>query len=329
MADPRSPARWRTPASIAAAVLLVLAAGHTLAWWVISGRVEAAVPGQLDAAAANGWRVQVERTARAGWPWRAGAMLHGVTAATYLGPTAIVVRLPRLEAALSLTAVRHVVMEAPDHATVAADGAPPINLTWGSAHLLAPLDGGPLTVQAREIEAAAPAAPPLRAATLDAVFSAALLDAAITGLAPQPALPPPFDGPAQLRLHMTASPPFPSAATPADAARQWRQAGGRLDVPAVSLQWGPLEVQGKAHGGLDPLLRPAGEGELAARGLPAFLTAAAAAGWIPPAAARAAAAVVGVLSLSARSGPIRVPVSLAEGTLAVAGFPVARLPQPR
>jgi hypothetical protein len=106
----------------------------------------------------------------------------------------------------------------------------------------------------------------------------------------------------------------------------WRAAEGRLDLTRLALRWGKLDVVANAQLQLDAQLQPAGEGTVQAVGLPETFDALAAAGMMPAGTARAARAVAALMARPP-DGEVELPVTLAERTLSVARFPVARLPE--
>lgn len=60
--------------------------------------------------------------------------------------------------------------------------------------------------------------------------------------------------------------PMPSGA-PEHALRQWREAGGTLDLNELRLVWGPLDLSGEATLALDSRMRPEGAGTARVSGL--------------------------------------------------------------
>ncbi len=111
----------------------------------------------------------------------------------------------------------------------------------------------------------------------------------------------------------------------------WRDHGGALDLSALHLRWGPADLRLAARLTLDAALLPAGEGRLLLVGAREVIAAAGAAGALPP---QGVAAARGLLPLLQRTPPgggppvIEAPIRLAGGGLAVAGFPLLRLPRP-
>ena len=126
---------------------------------------------------------------------------------------------------------------------------------------------------------------------------------------------------------------------------RWRRAGGTVRLTAARLRWDQLDLSASARLGLDPLLRPEGEGMAMVAGYAPALDTLAANGALSNDAALAAK---GVLSLLAAAGPqggqaggqggahgapagapagaLLLPFVLRDGRLMMDGMPLARLP---
>jgi hypothetical protein len=109
---------------------------------------------------------------------------------------------------------------------------------------------------------------------------------------------------------------------------RWRDAGGRLEIGRLTLEWGPLAVEGKGSLGLDRRLRP--EGEIASRmsGLPGTLDRLVAAGLLKAEQAR----LVKLALLALADGTdgqgrpvVALPITLQGGRLYLGPAPVLRL----
>ena len=119
----------------------------------------------------------------------------------------------------------------------------------------------------------------------------------------------------------------PPAATAQASAQAWRDGGGEVEIAHAALSLDSLEASFEGRFGLNAALLPSGSGVLSARGLLPLLVTLSASGAIAPPVARA---VRGVLSvMQSADGSVRLPVSVADGSVAVAGFPLLRLPPPR
>lgn len=96
-----------------------------------------------------------------------------------------------------------------------------------------------------------------------------LLDVDIAGLMLSDRFQVPFSGPADLRTRAAIEGGLPSY-DPAGLAL-WRDAGGVVDVRALSIFWAPLDLRGNGAFALDRNLRPQGAASISAAGLPATL----------------------------------------------------------
>jgi hypothetical protein len=78
--------------------------------------------------------------------------------------------------------------------------------------------------------------------------------------------------PADLGLDLTATQVSGvPARSVADELERWRQAGGQLEVPRLTVAKGPRRIEGKGQFGLDEVHRPQGRADLAATGLGGLL----------------------------------------------------------
>jgi hypothetical protein len=109
---------------------------------------------------------------------------------------------------------------------------------------------------------------------------------------------------------------------------QWRDAGGRLEIGRLDLEWGPLALQGEGSLGLDRRLRP--EGEIASRmgGLPGTLDRLVAAGLLK--ADQAGLVKIALLALAdgtdGKGRPaVALPITLQDGRLYLGPAAVLRL----
>ena len=115
---------------------------------------------------------------------------------------------------------------------------------------------------------------------------------------------------------------------PKDALARWRDAGGKLELHQVALQWGPLELSGEGTVSLDRDLRPLGAFTTRIAGLAETLDALAAAGLIEPqqsfAIELALMALAGQRDAQGRT-VVSLPVSFQGGRLYLGPVPLLRL----
>ncbi len=331
---PSHPSRWLI---LLAALPLLVAAAHGLLWLWLVGRLEAGLDHWATAQRAAGGQVGHGPATRGGWPWAASLTLPMLR---LVDPGGLAWQGTALELRLALPW--------PTRLALAASGAQqlevgPAVLPFTTTSLTGslPLLPGPqpLRLQAEALAAATPAGPLLlrRAAlALATQPGGSLLDLALEGLA-LPALPAATAalGPeiGRVALQLALAGPLPLAAlqggVPSTSqAMAWRDAGGRLELRALDVVWGPVQAGGTGELTLDPTLQPTARATLRLAGLVETLDALLAAGLLTPANARGLRTMVQLLQLApAEPGPPRLnlPLLLRDRTLSVAGFTLLRL----
>ena len=309
-------------------LVALLAAAHSAAWLVASNQILQNLPTIRAAATEEGWTLDTGAATRTGWPLAATIRLANVSARRTLDAAGTLAwSADHLDVSLrpnDVTAL-HLTTAGPQRLT--AGDAPPLALDLTAADLRIPLDGdAPLHLVATGLQATIDAqtshAQTLQAAQIEARFDPVALAGSATGLTVAPPLPPPFDRPATFSLRAVTAPPLPFRGTAAD----WRAAGGTVEIREMALDDGTLKASGHLEAKLDSALQPALQGTLRVEGAPAMLDAAARAGLVAPGPASAIKAVLAVLTLGARGGPVDLPVTLRDRTLAVAQFPLLRVP---
>jgi hypothetical protein len=315
---------------LAAGVLVAIVVLDTVLWWAATRQIEAAAPGVAEMAARAGWLIESGAPTRGGWPFAATVQFPAVKAMRPLGGTTIRWTAPSVAITLRPWAPRVLLVAATGTQTFSLGEAAPLAVQAGVAEVRVPLAGGPSVFAFRDVaigpENGRPGHDGVRVAHLTGEVEALAAGFTADGVAISPALQPPFDGPLAVSggLHLTSG--FPDAATPQASALAWREAGGRAEVPAMTLRWGPLVIAGSAQGGLDAQLQPQGQMRLQVTGAAQVLDAAGRAGLLAPGPAAAARAVLSLLALAAHGGPVPIPISLADRTLTVGQFPLLRLP---
>lgn len=138
-------------------------------------------------------------------------------------------------------------------------------------------------------------------------------------------LPPAF-GPevARARAQISINGALPWTLPPPQALATWRDQGGTIDVRALSLEWGRLNMTGEGTVALDDAMRPMGALTAKLSGYEVLLQAARDDGQITPGAANAAKAVLGLLA-AANGGMLSVPVRLQDGEAFLGPVLIARL----
>ena len=134
---------------------------------------------------------------------------------------------------------------------------------------------------------------------------------------------------AALGGHGTIDGPLPGAGSPRQRLRTWQKAGGTLRLRQAALRWGPLTASLDAQLGLDPDLRPAGQGEAMVRGYDQALDTLAANHALSNDSVVAAKAVLSLLADAPdhqAAGTVAIPFTLRAGRLDADGMPLLRLP---
>ncbi|MEE9208932.1 MAG: DUF2125 domain-containing protein [Kiloniellales bacterium] len=103
---------------------------------------------------------------------------------------------------------------------------------------------------------------------------------------------------------------------PAEALARWRDAGGLIEIAALTLVWGPLELAAEGTAALDQELRPQGAFTARIHGLPETLDAFAAHGLIEPGVAlalRFTALVLATRKDASGRAVVELPITLQDG----------------
>ncbi len=324
MRDAARRARRRWPAWLAGAG--VLAAGvHGAGWFVITGRIEAAIPAFVAAAAGRGFDIRHGPVRRSGWPWAAEVDVADVVAEHI--PLDLRWHADRVSVAFRLRDSKGLTISPVGPQVIEVAGSGPLAVEGGMERLRIPFAAGaPAEASFRDVVVRAEDGRGLRISELEAEAAGGAA-AGRASVQPLQAFPTPFDRQADIAARLVMLPPWPGGAMSAGAAAAWQAGQGRLDVPEFSLVWGPLQVSGAGSGGLGRALQPRFEARLRLRGVGEALDAAAQAGVVARSPAAAAKAVFAVLSLASGGGPVTVPARLEDGLASVANFPLLRVPR--
>ncbi len=312
---------------VAAASLVAI---DTTVWLWACSRLAQGLQDYLGVAQSQGWSVHADAPVRAGWPLAAAVELPAftLTADPAAFPGGALWTADRLRIQLPFTAPKALHVLAEGAQTLRLEGLPVLAFHAQTMHLQAALDGAaPPLLSIAALQAELPwGSMTVERGTVQFPFDAVLLDAARIGVPGGigRALGVPVE---QLRVRAALTRPIPPGPTPAAQARAWRDAGGRVDAPEISMHWGPLGVSGHAVIALDSRLQPLGDGSFAVTGAPQALDELGRAGVLPPGTVTAVKAVLTLLGAPTPGAPVQLPVQLRDGILAVARFPLLRLPQ--
>jgi hypothetical protein len=331
--------RRRLILSLSAAALVI--GGHTLLWRWSEARLESGFAAWRTAQRQAGWTIVSGTPARAGWPLAARLDIPRMILADGAPgqPAPLRWAADRVSLTVDFSSPGTLVIGFGGTQTVELAGAPPISLTAGHMDATTPLNAATPTEAAMDVDIG-----DLRATLPSGTLTVTRLqlhgDAsqAFSLSAGDIALPPPEPGGNwPLGAHIAslviagsvigAIPPTPGLYA---AAAAWRSAGGRIDLPHVSIGWGPLGITGTAKLRLDAQMQPDATARLRIVGYDAALDALAAAGSLTRPAADAAKAVLGLIARTPDGGGVKLvdaPVTLHAGRLSVGQFPLVRLPE--
>lgn len=124
--------------------------------------------------------------------------------------------------------------------------------------------------------------------------------------------------------------PLPRGGTPAQAAIQWRDGGGTIEVGALRVDWGKLAVNASATLALDEQLQPMGTGAARIVGQTEALDALVDSGALTPRAAQMVRTMIALFAAPAAQpigdGAVEIPLTLQDRRLLTRQLPLGRVP---
>ncbi|MFB9969961.1 DUF2125 domain-containing protein [Pseudoroseomonas cervicalis] len=324
--------RRRLPRLLAGLVLL-LAALHGLAWFLIAGRLEQEALRWAEARRAEGWRIEHGAPQRGGWPLAASVTLPEPRLSL---PEGLSWQAGALRLSLRAGASWDRLRLEPEGAQALRLG--PVDLPYTAARvaaeipLRAPFQGVPLRAEALRL---GPPGETLEVEQLDGTLLAGGDPRAVLLSASGLLLPAPTPLGQRIEaatLDAALTGPLPSGPDLARRAAAWRDAGGALELRGLTLRWGGAAASAAATLALDAALQPAGAGTLRLAGAERLLEALVQSGSL---AARNASLARALLPLMQRPDPaggppqLEVPAALENRTLSVARLNLLRLPELR
>ena len=319
-----------TPRRAGIAVLAVLAlvlAVDTAAWFWATARMAVVWEDWRAQAAAEGVQVQSAPPTRSGWPFAAALDLAAATADTGLATWSA--GLVRVSLSPLHPTTLAIAVEGPQ--SVRLNGLPPVAVTAGAlTGAVALREPGAISFEGHGISAK------FGTGVLDigdvvGRIEADGLEVALSRLS-VPAAGLPFGGAidrATARLHVTGrlGPTRAGAAPdPVAVARAWADAGGRLVVDDASVLWGKLDAQAHFTVALDSTLQPVGSGTVRMTGYHAAIDALVRAGTISANAARVVGTILDLMATSTEPAVVDVKLSLRDGLLSMGAIPLQRFP---
>lgn len=298
-----------------------VAAVHGVGWAYVTGRMQAEYAAALDGMRQAGWSVVTEAPQRAGWPSSAALRLGAVQVDGTGAGLPVRWRAEQVRIALHATSpgTLHVVPAGAMYLGVGSfpdcriDAGMLEGTTDGSAYdltargLLIEGSGGSVAIEGLQAHAAG-----------------LMIEATLIGAAPSPSLRLPAVGRWSIEASLTE--PWPAGSNPAVQAATWRDSGGTVIVSHAQGRAEALAVDAAGTARLDDTLQPVLSLTAKVSGYRPALDKLVAAGVVTAPAATAARAVLGLLSGHDAQAPATVPVRLDRGVLAIAEFPLLRLP---
>lgn len=318
---------------LAGIVVLVLLALDTVAWWLLTSRLQAEASAWRQDRVAAGYQVTAGVPSRGGWPLRASLTLPDVAVAAGDPGTANAVAWRTGEVRLVYAPWRpaelSVVLEGAQ--TLQFGTAPALTVQVENLDLLVPLDAAGqangFVTRARHLQIPLPGGR-LGVDSLWLDLAPAAFHLSLSSLVlPDPGLPLGVTvNTLEVQAHSTIA--LPEQRDPAVAAAKWRDAGGQLVVSAAALQWGPLDVHGTASFALDRSMQPMGNGTVHITGYAQAAEALARAGIISRNDAKVAATLLGLLSHQGNDGVSQadLPFTLHDGLVMAGAIPLLKLP---
>lgn len=329
-------------------VCTLLAAGWTVAWQVVSLRVEATLQAWIEQRRALGDRIEHGPLVLGGYPLTVTVTMKEVHWTRENGPTLLTAAAPELVTAARIWSPLSLTVHPTAGARASAAGS------WGSLTGDAELAEAVVAfgrraperidLRLRNLDLTGPGGVRLaRVATLDATIdpdpegdpnavagavpTTLAVTAHATGVRPAGAEQLPFDGPAVVVVKAALRGSMdPTAGLPGLA--MWRDAGGVIDVHRLSVSWSPVDLVGDGTVALDAALRPEGAGVAEIQGVAEALDRLVAQGRMKPGQAALLKLAAIAASQPAEDGSgqrLRAPVTVQDGTLRVGQIAIAKV----
>ncbi|HKM64583.1 MAG TPA: DUF2125 domain-containing protein [Acidisphaera sp.] len=341
---------------VSTALLLIFAValvGEFAYWRVAVDRLQTGFDDWAAARTRAGWTIRAGKPVAGGWPLSATLTMPDVTLSATGATLPVGVSWHADKASLSVD------LFSPTHLRIEPDGAQSLRFGDGPA---IPYEADRLTVSVplnepgptSEVEVRGSGIEGKKGADADATgFGVELLSAHLRATADANAKEPAFaaviaaesvsvrpdavaplgaafgDRMPSVVIEALLTGPVPPPGDPAQRARQWRDAGGRLDITRIVLGWGTLALHGRGSMTLDAGLQPSGSGDAQVVDYSAAIDSLTRAHVIGAGAALSARAVLSVVSQASDNSDIRsadVPVTLKDGILMLDRFPLVRVP---
>ncbi|MSO88800.1 MAG: DUF2125 domain-containing protein [Rhodospirillaceae bacterium] len=344
----------RRPLFIVLAILAVVVAAWSGAWFYVAGRIQGGFETWVETQRENGTAVEYGVAAVSGYPWRWQMRIDGPVARSaapvaweWQGESILAELLPWRPDRIALTFPGlHRLSITRDGAILPVAGradSPRGELRLGANGLITALEldlGGLEVALARGVDVPeriradragmtvllpppSPDRPPHLSPSLEVVLAAekvtfpdgsgVALGAAIGVVGVEASL-------------MGVIPPGPGD----QGLRAWRDDGGTVELKSLRLVWGKLDLAMNGTLALDGEMRPLGALTAVIRGYAETVDVLVARGLLRANQAAAAKLVFGLMARTPPEGgppQINVPVAAQDGTLSLAGFPIAALPR--
>lgn len=319
-----------------AAVALPLGAGHTAYWFWATQQLQVGFDRWVALRRASGLIVQAGTARTGGWP---GAATLSV-AATVLeerGPGGALWQSERIVLRVDLHNPTTLHINSEGNQRLRLPDAREVPFSAALLRVTFPLNpGAPVSVdvEVEGLQARLPADEEITLGSLtargDLRPTAPTLTVRAKDIRLPMALMPAFGGHIDaiaLDAALNGAPPL--AAMPFEAARHWRDTGGKLEIAQLHVKADSFAMTGDGSLTLDAQLQPVGSGTARISGHAALLDALVTAHLMEPRAARGAKAMLNLLARpdpAGGPGLVEVPVALRDRTLSLHQFAVLRFP---
>ena len=299
-------------------LVAILGVGDTGAWWFATNAIIKGFRPFEAAAATQGCRLTLGAPHRFGWPIFAGVRVEATAVA--VGTFHLTSKDIQFEIDPWDVGTLRIVAGDPLEGTA---GGQALRVSGGPIIVKAPLSTIPATFEANDLLVDVSGV--YRLQHLTGLIAPLGLTFTAENVQLPEALPPPFGTGLLVSARVVTNQPFTPAETPQAAVRAWQTAGGKLGVPNIEVYWGPLHIAGSATASVDRDLQPEGQARLEVQGADSAVDLLANARVLPPGPASAVRAVIQLLSLAAHGGPVPLTITLSDGVVTAAGFPLTKI----
>ena len=320
-------------------VLVVLCAGYTGYWFIGAGVVRGEVERWVEAQQRGGTAVEVQELSVVGFPLRFDALLDSYSLTR---PDGMVVTGRDLRVGAPAWDWSLIGFEVVEEQSVALPGLPPLTLRSDEGQGEFRVEGGvPSTGAAtmRNVVLEAPSGPPLTVSQVDYRQTLPLerdgvvdpgyggLDVAVRDVAlPSELLPGLGTEIEEATMVLAITQPWPPALS-APILSQWRDIGGEVQVQALTLKWGALQIAASGVLTLDADLQPQGDLSADVSGMAALMDALSAGDEDTSQSGGLLGLGVGLFGGGGADGSVTLPLTIGQGRVRLGPLTLLELPR--